>query len=93
MEKERDSGIELLRIFASMLVIMLHFNLSGAINCSLGTNRLLLYGLESLGICAVDLFLIITGYFSAHSTLLNMYVKKLYNLTYLVVSRGKDEQT
>ena len=67
MEKERDSGIELLRIFASMLVIILHFNLSGAINCSLGTNRLLLFGLESLGICAVDLFLIITGYFSAHS--------------------------
>lgn len=66
--KNRQSNIELLRILAIIGVIVLHFN-----NPSLGgafqlvrpgsISFLLLYILESCFIIAVDLFMIISGYF------------------------------
>lgn len=65
----RRSGVELLRILAAMAVIVLHFNYlpgaSGAADCASGFNRTFLNALESLCICAVDVFLLISGYFGS----------------------------
>ncbi|MBR2523288.1 MAG: acyltransferase family protein [Clostridiales bacterium] len=66
--KTRDSGIELLRIVAMFLVLVSHY-----INGSLGggfcyvqtgsVNELILYLLECISICAVNIFVLITGYY------------------------------
>lgn len=65
----RDSNIELLRIFAICGVIVLHYN--GAFAFSLvepnSLNQYLLILLEGLFICAVNIFVLISGYFSALS--------------------------
>ncbi len=62
---ERDSNIELLRIFASMAVIALHYNIAYAFNAAApgSLNYGILIGIESLSICAVNLFFLISGYF------------------------------
>ncbi len=72
MKNVRDSNIELLRILAMLGVVILHYN-----NADIGggfryvaegsVNHLLLLGLEGIFICAVNLFLLITGYFSCTS--------------------------
>ena len=72
MKKVRDSNIELLRIFAMLGVVILHYN-----NVTMGgglqhvptgsVNQMLLLALEGLFICAVNLFVLITGYFSCTS--------------------------
>lgn len=69
---KRESNIELLRILTMIGVIILHYN-----NKSIGgglqfvthssTNYYILMSLESLCICAVDLFILISGYFSSKS--------------------------
>ena len=64
----RLSNIELLRIFAMAGVIFLHYfnaNVGGAIKLvNRGTiNYHILMALEMLSICAVDLFVMISGYF------------------------------
>ena len=69
---ERQSNIELLRILAIMGVIVLHYN-----NVSMGggllyvqkgsLNFYVLYFLETIFACAVDLFVIISGYFMCRS--------------------------
>ncbi len=71
-KKDRMSNIELLRIFAIMGVIILHYN-----NSEIGggiafaepkrINLYFLYLFESLSICAVDLFYMISGYFMTNS--------------------------
>lgn len=64
----RDSNIELLRILVMCGVVLLHYN--GYIGNALsrvtpGTvNQGILLGLEGFFICAVNLFVLITGYFS-----------------------------
>lgn len=64
MGSTRTSGIELLRIIAACFVIVLHFN--GRL-FPIVDNHSMLYHLmvitESISICAVDIFLIISGYF------------------------------
>ena len=65
IKKERQSNIELLRIFLMLGVIILHYNGVGALYSAHGINYLIVIGLESLCICAVDLFMLISGYFSA----------------------------
>lgn len=71
-KKERQSNIELLRILAIGGVIILHYNnpsggggISYAAEGSL--NFYTLYLLESLFVCAVDLFMLISGYFMCGS--------------------------
>lgn len=61
----RESGIELLRILAACAVVMLHYNDGKAFELvNPGSiNHYLLYLLESISICAVDVFLLISGYF------------------------------
>ncbi len=64
-QKERQSNVELLRILAICGVIVLHFNGYGGFSyAQSGTvNYWVLLILESLCICAVDLFILISGYF------------------------------
>ena len=64
--KERESGIELLRILAVAGVVILHYNsVGGALGyASLNDlNYRILCALESAFICAVNTFMIISGYF------------------------------
>ena len=67
----RDSNIELLRILLMCGVVLLHYN--GGVGNALATvtpgswNHVLLLGGEGLFICAVDLFVLISGYFSCTS--------------------------
>lgn len=71
-KKQRESGIELLRIYAIMSVIVLHYfngGIGGGINYVHGTlSNLTAHTFMSLTFCAVDLFVMISGYFlSANS--------------------------
>lgn len=63
---KRQSNIELLRILAICGVIVLHYNngaIGGGFNNAKGVNLYILYYLESMFICAVNLFILISGYF------------------------------
>ena len=61
----RESGIELLRIICICGVIVLHYNGSFAMKLVTpnSANHYLLLLLESVFICAVDLFVLISGYY------------------------------
>lgn len=62
--RARRSGIELLRILTAMGVVLLHYNDGRAfVYAKELPNLYVLYFLESLCICAVDLFILISGYF------------------------------
>lgn len=72
MEKKRDSGIELLRIFAMLMVIGVHIFLYGkyfdrAIEYQ-GIVASSAYFLKLFFRPAVNIFVIITGYFMVHAT-------------------------
>lgn len=72
MKKVRDSNIELLRILAMLGVVLLHYNnkdMGGGFKyvADGSVNQMILLLLEGLFICAVDLFVLITGYFSCTS--------------------------
>lgn len=74
----RQSNIELLRIFAILGVIILHYNnvdVGGGLRYVIekSTNYYMLYFLESLTICAVDLFMLISGYFLSTSKRRNLW--------------------
>ena len=70
--KERQSNIELLRVLAALGVIILHYN-----NPSFGKgfenaaqfsiNQFVLILMEAMTICAVNIFVIITGYFMVNA--------------------------
>lgn len=69
---KRNSNIELLRILLMFMVITLHFNnqeMGGAINIvkNYPSSFFLLNFFESLSICAVNCFMIISGYFLAYN--------------------------
>ena len=68
LKRTRQSNIELLRILAIMGVVVLHINnpaLGGGLSyVQHGSfNFYVLYALESLFMCAVNLFMLISGYF------------------------------
>lgn len=68
MLEKRQSNIELLRILAIMGVIVLHYNnpiIGGAIKYARedSLNLYVLYVLESIFACGVNLFMLISGYF------------------------------
>ena len=69
IKKERHSGIELLRILAGMAVVVLHFNYlpggHGAMDGATGFNAVFLMAAETLCICAVNVFILISGYFGS----------------------------
>lgn len=88
MKKERNIGIDLLKIFAMIGVVALHYN-----NRSIGKAFLYaplfsnksyaLYFVQSVFICAVNVFIMISGYFMANTTKVN--IKKPIRLLIQVV--------
>ena len=77
---ERNSAIELLRIFAGMAIIVLHFNFWNlhVVDLTTGVTQVTLLFLESICVCAVNVFILISGYCSANSKKIN--VERLLNL-------------
>ena len=64
--QERQSNIELLRIISMMGVIVLHYNnteIGGAFALAFGVNKGILFALESIFICGVNVYMLISGYF------------------------------
>lgn len=77
-KKERQSNIELLRILAIIGVIVLHYNNpangGGMKYAEQGSiNFYTLYFFESMFVCAVDLFMLISGYFMCNSKRVNLW--------------------
>ena len=62
VKQPRNSSIELLRIIAACMVVVLHYN-GRALGISTGLSHHGLAFLETVCVCAVDLFIIISGYF------------------------------
>lgn len=63
---QRDSGIELLRIFAACAVVVLHYcntQMGGALAVVSGTRKIFLDLLLCFCCCAVNVFVLISGYF------------------------------
>lgn len=77
---ERNSAIELLRIFAGMAIIVLHFNFWNlhVVELTTGLTQKVLLLLEAICVCAVNVFILISGYCSANSRKVN--VSRLVNL-------------
>ena len=85
---ERNSNIELLRIVLMFMVILLHFNngtMGGAFNYVTDNtiNSFILYLLESFSICAVNCFMIISGYFLAFNKTVKL--SKIFDLLFVVI--------
>lgn len=73
--RERKSNIEVLRILAMLGVIVLHYNhsdIGGGFAHAQGGRLLLLYATESLCIAAVNLYVLISGYFLCTSNERNL---------------------
>lgn len=89
MEKTaRNSNIELLRIILMFMVILLHFNngeMGGAFNYveNKPLNSFILYFFESLSICAVNCFMLISGYFLAYNKTVKL--SKILDLLFIVI--------
>lgn len=84
----RDSNIELLRILAILSVIVCHYNnpgMGGGLKYVLpgSINQYLLYFIMSVCVSAVDLFIIITGYYMCRSNKIRL-VKPLQLLLQVV---------
>ena len=91
-KKERQSNIELLRILAIMGVIVLHYNNAEMGGGGLGyvakdsINEWVLRFFESVFICAVDLFVLITGYFMCKSQIsIRKYVKLFLEVQFYMI--------
>ena len=89
MKKERDSGIELLRIFAILMVIGVHTFLYGSYyDCALDEGGMVAESAKYFRLYfrpAVNIFVIITGYFMARSAFdLKKSYKRVFS-TYLVI--------
>lgn len=66
MNKQRNSTLELLRIFSMIGVLGLHYlnkGIGGGLNTALPSNVVLTHFLESLCITSVNVFVLISGYF------------------------------
>jgi hypothetical protein len=71
IKKTRESNFELLRIFAGLAVVVLHFNYfpggGGALANAQGFTRFFLMSLQVLCIGAVNIFILLSGYFNCYS--------------------------
>ena len=74
--KHRESSIELLRILAGISVIILHFNYmptgGGAIIATSGNIKNVFEWFEAICICAVNVYILISGYFNINSKSINV---------------------
>lgn len=85
MRVKRESNIELLRILAICAVMVLHYNAGRGFNYTTSIfNYNVLCILESVCICAVDLFILISGYFLCETQkrdlgkMLELYVQLVF---------------
>ena len=75
----RQSNIELCRILSILLVVLVHSQMTVfGVPRTEGIDTLLVYGLESLSIIGVNVFVLISGYFS-----IRLKVKNIVNLLYI----------
>ena len=69
--KKRIVSIELLRMLAMMMVVMLHYLDKGdilpALTGEMGLNGYVAWGMESLSAVAVNVYMLISGYFLVES--------------------------
>ena len=77
MEKSRNSNIELLRLLLMAFVVLLHFNngeMGGAFSLVQGNtiDSYMLHFFEALCACAVNCFMIVSGYFLLGNTNIKM---------------------
>lgn len=79
MNTKRNIGLDLLRILAMLMIVMLHYLLySGALKTEFGTNtNYIAWIVEAFCIVAVNCYIYITGYFSINS---KFNVKKVFKL-------------
>lgn len=81
-QKTRQANYELLRIIAMLMIISLHYLDKGGILPKLigdiTTSGYIAWGLEALCIVAVNVYVLISGYFGSEST--SFYGKKLLKL-------------
>lgn len=64
---KRNPNIELLRIISMMMVLVLHCLSGGALDYRSGIQLYVYWWLEALAIVAVDIFVLISGYFLVES--------------------------
>lgn len=82
--KERYTNLELLRILAALFVVIVHYNNAGSGKAFLYTESMTLHHqilmmFEMLAICAVNIFVMISGYFLCTSTRVNLWkILRLY---------------
>ncbi len=79
---KRQSNLELLRIIAMMMIIVLHFFNSDRRPATGSENELVYYLYESLSICGVNLFVLLTGFFSLNQT--SVRIRKVIDLVITV---------
>lgn len=73
----RDANLDLLRILATLFVIILHYNNTGSgkaflYTAELGYHYQMLLFLEVCSICAVNIFVLITGYYQSQSNSISL---------------------
>ena len=86
--KERMSNIELLRLLSALGGVILHYNNVNSGGAFLyvqkdSINEMWLFFTESLFICAVNVFIIISGYFLVNNSIVS--IKKALLLLVLIV--------
>lgn len=78
-KKTRQSNIELCRIISILLVVLVHSQMTVfGVPRTEGIDTVLVYGLESISIIGVNVFVLISGYFS-----IRLKVKNIVNLLYI----------
>ena len=75
---KRQSNLELLRIIAMMMIITLHFFSGTRRPVEGSSNQLEFFIYESLSICGVNLFVLLTGFFSLNQKCIK--IRKITNL-------------
>lgn len=88
-EHERNSSFELLRILLMLFIVILHYNnteMGGALKYTSGINKAFIKLIESFSICAVNCFIMISGYFMVNS--LERKLTKIFELFFKVIFYG-----
>lgn len=96
-KKERNTGIDLLRILLALAVITIHFNATATGRVSSNVHwlpmKFLVYGIDSIVLPAVNVYVIVSGYFSylfqrSYKHVVNSLVKLWLCLLFFSVGGG-----
>lgn len=100
-KRERNYGIDILRILSMFMVVLLHVNKFGGLLSHYEINSLgyiYVWGLEAFAICAVNVYAMISGYFLFNSKfklkrIIQLYVEVLFFkvLSYVLIVFTKGE--